>query len=238
MAWFKKGQDGRIEQMPGDRPSNDLSDVEFNPSKFKEELTSSFTSAMTEMQNKIAESNKPLLDMAQAIQEERAAKQQRQQREREAAANKENEVSAEDFMLDPEGATRRTLQPLAQSHMILAAKMAKQETLSDKDYYHGDVKDKTYSLVASLPLAQQSNPASILNCYKIACFDAQSAIAEGKIKSKNAAITFEGGSTGAHSGSSSQETVDTLTNEEKQAASAFGISEKDWAKTRRELSYV
>jgi hypothetical protein len=238
MAWFKKGQDGRIETMPGDRPNNDLSDVEFNPSKFREELTSSFTSAMAEMQTQLVAANKPLVDMAQAIQEERAAKAQRQQQQQREQQSQNDSVSAEDFILDPESATRKAMQPVARTTMILAAKIARQETLTEQDFYHGKVKEKTDSLIATLPLEQQSNPASILNCYKIAAYDHQSDITEGKIKSKNAAITFEGGSTGGHSGESTSEGSDTLTSEEKQAASAFGISEKEWAKTRRELSYV
>lgn len=238
MAWFKKDRSGQLVEMQGDRPSNDLSDIEFNPSKFKEELTTSFTQQMTQMQESMAAANKPLLDMAAAIQAERA---ERAENNRRAAAKKneeENSVTAEDYMLDPEAATKRAMQPVAQATMMLAAKMARQETLADSDYYHGDVKTKTDGLIASLPLNQQSNPASILNCYKIACFDAQKDIAEGKLKSKNAAVVFEGGSTGAHSGSSTGEGNETLTADEKQAAAAFGMSEKEWTKSRREMVYV
>ena len=238
MAWFKKDRSGQLVEMQGDRPGNDLSDIEFNPSKFKEELTTSFTTQMTAMQESMAAANKPLLDMAAAIQQERA---ERAENNRRAAAKKteeENSVTAEDYMLDPEAATKRAMQPVAQATMMLAAKMARQETLSDSDYYHGDVKTKTDGLIASLPLAQQSDPASILNCYKIACFDAQKDIADGKLKSKNAAVVFEGGSTGAHSGTSTGEGNETLTADEKQAAAAFGMSEKEWSKSRREMVYV
>jgi hypothetical protein len=238
MAWFKKDRSGQMIQMEGDRPNSDLSDIEFNPSKLKEELTSTFTAQMQAFQEQQAAANKPLLDMAAAIQAERA---ERAENNRRAAASKtaeEDSVSAEDFMLDPEAATKRAMQPIARSTMMLAAKMARQETLADSDYYHGDVKTKTDGLIASLPLNQQSNPASIMNCYKIACFDAQKDIADGKLKSKNAAVVFEGGSTGAHSGSSNGEGNETLTADEKQAAAAFGMSEKEWSKSRREMVYV
>src|ERR1700690_857435 len=238
MAWFKKDRSGQMIQMEGDRPNNDLSDIEFNPSKFKEELTTSFTTQMTAMQESMAAANKPLLDMAAAIQQERAERAENARRAAAAKTAEENSVSAEDYMLDPEAATKRAMQPVAQATMMLAAKMARQETLSDSDYYHGDVKTKTDGLIASLPLAQQSNPASILNCYKIACFDAQEDIADGKLKSKNAAVVFEGGSTGAHSGTSTGEGNETLTADEKQAAAALGMSEKEGSKSRREMVYV
>jgi hypothetical protein len=152
MAWFKKDRSGQLVEMQGERPSNDLSDIEFNPSKLKEELTSTFTAQMQAFQEQQAAANKPLLDMAAAIQAERAERAENNRRAAAQKATEEDSVSAEDFMLDPEAATKRAMQPIARSTMMLAAKMARQETLADSDYYHGDVKTKTDGLIASLPL--------------------------------------------------------------------------------------
>lgn len=234
MSFWKKRADGSME--PAD--PNALSDVEFKPKEFEEKITSSFKTQLEAFQAANVETNKPLVEMAQAIAAERAERKAKADREAAAKTREENQVTDEDFLLDPQGATRKQLQPVAQATMMLAAKMARQETLGEKEYYHGEIKSKVDALIATLPLAQQTNEASLMNCYKIACYDHQKDITEGKIKAKNTSAIFEGGSTGAHSGKENEGSNETLTAEEKHVAQVMGVSEKDWISSRRELSYV
>lgn len=233
--WRRNPQTGQQEPV---EEGNNLSDVEFKPKEFEEKLTSSMKSQLEAFQTAQQEANKPLLEMAAAIQQERADRSAKAAREAAAKQREDNTVSDEDFLLDPQGATDRKLQPVARATMMLAAKMARQETLGEQEFYHGSIKSKVDALIATLPLQQQSNEASLMNCYKIACFDAQKDIADGKIKARNTAAIFEGGSTGAHSGKENDGSSETLTAEEKHVAQVMGVSEKDWINSRRELSYV
>ena len=229
--WVRRG-DGSLGE------GKDLSDIEFKPEEFEKKLTTSFKTQLDEMQTKQNESMKPLLDMAASI---AAEKTEKVEAARVAAAKKTaetNEVTMEDFMLDPEDAMRRKLEPTNRALMMLAARGALREQMEDKEYYHGDMKSKIDALVSTLPLAQQTNAASIENCYKIVVYDHQKDITDGKIKARNTAAIFAGDSTGGHSGKESSDSGETLSADEKLVASRMGISDKDWISSRKELTYV
>ena len=234
MAFWKKRSDGSFE--PAD-DKNSLADVEFKPEQFKQDMASSFKDAMDSFKAEQAEANKPLLEMAAAIQAERNERAARAQREQNAKAQQDNQVTAEDYLLDPEAATRKQLQPVARATMMLAAKMAKQEALSEKEYYHGDIKSKVDAMISQQPLESQTRADVIENCYKLVMFDHMDAVRDGKIKSRNTGAIFEGGSTGGHKVDTG-ESEGTMSAEEKQIAKMMDISEKDWLTSRKELTYV
>src|SRR6202166_836159 len=233
MSFWKKRADGSME--PAD--SNSLADIEFKPEQLESKITENFTSALQKFREEQAEANKPLLEMAAAIQAERAERVASAQRVRDAKNQEDNQVSAEDYLLDPEAATRKQLQPVARATMMLAAKMAKQETLGEKEYYHGDIKSKIDAMLANQPLEPQTRADVIENCYKLVMFDHMDAVRDGKIKSRNTSTIFEGGSTGAHSAKTEGD-GETMTSEEKNIAKLMDISEKDWISSRKEIQYV
>jgi len=188
---------------------------------------------------------KPLLDMASSIAEEKAEKAKKL---REAEAKKtleENEISEEDWLIDPKGAAERLVAQRTQgtntATMMLAARMARKETFEDVEqypYYAGDIKAKVDAMIDAQPLNTRHRADVIQNCYKLVAFDHQKEITEGKIQARNSAATFSGSGTGGHSGKAGSEENETLSNEEKFAAKSMGISEDDWKKSKRELTYV
>jgi hypothetical protein len=234
MGWFRQ-KDGSL--APGE-DRDGLADVEFKPEKFKEELTNTLTEKFAAQEAKQAEAMKPMQEMAELMKAERAERAAAEARRVAAAKQEEQGDFSERMMLDPESAIEEKLQGTNKALMLLAAREARRETLDSKEYYHGAIKERADALIETLPLAQRSNAGSLENCYKIACFDNQKEITEGKIKARNTSGIFEGGSTGAPSGSGSAEAHDNLSVEEKQMAKNFGMSEKEWGAQKREMSYV
>lgn len=229
MPWYRR-EDGSMTE------GNKLADVEFKPEQLKEELTTSFKTSLTEMQTAQDEKMKPLLEMAAAIAQERSDRAEAA-RVAAAAKNKGPEVTAEDFMLDPADAVSRMQHGTNTAVKMLAAKMNKQDALQDKEYYHGDIKTKVDAMIASQSLDNQCRADVVENCYKLVMFDHMKDINEGKIKSRTSANVFESSSATGNNGES-KESADVLTAEEKQVAKRMNISEKDWAKSKRELTYV
>lgn len=232
MPWFRRG-DGQLQ--PGDKDK--LDDVEFSPEKLKTEITTEFKTQLDASTTAQDAKFKPLFAMAEQIQADRDERKKQADDAAKKKTAEENELGTDDFLLDPLDATRRAMAPTNNAVLMLAAKMARTEYLGDKEYYHGDIKSAVDKMIEAQPLHMRSRADVLENAYKIACFDAQKEIADGKIKSRNNAANFEGGSTGAHS-ADSKEGAETLTAEEKFVAGKMGISEKDWATSRKELSYV
>lgn len=233
-SWFRR-EDGELRS--GDKDK--LDDVEFKPEKLKEEITAEVKTHLDTMRTEFSNSMKPLNDMAAQIAADRAANNERIRKQNEQKNNEDNEVTTEDYILDPQAATQRQMQPLAKATMMLAARMARQDTLAEKEYYYGDIKNKVDAMIDQQPLNSRSRADVIENCYKLVMFDHQKDVAEGKIKARNTGAIFEGGSTGAHSGKGAAgEEEEVMSSDEKMVASKMGISDKDWIKSRRELSYV
>lgn len=234
MSWFKN-KDGVM--APGADNAN-VDDVEFKPDKFKAELTGEFKTQLDTLKTEFASTLKPLNDMALQIAEDRKNNTERARRAAEQKTAEEGALTTEDYILDPQGATRREMQPLAIATMKLNAKVARGEYLANKEYYHGDVKSKVDAMIENQPLSNQARADVVENCYKLILFDYQKDIAEGKLKARNTSGIFEGGSTGGHAGDKTSEETDSLSADEKFVAAKMGISDKDWIKSRKELSYV
>lgn len=231
MPWYRK-PDGSMSD------ENKLEDIEFKPEKLKEDITKDFGEKLTAMQTAQDEKMKPLLDMATQLAADRAERAELARKAAEKKATENQELTSEDFLLDPIEAIRRAQQPVAKATMMLAARMATKDTLEGKEYYHGEFKTQVDALVASMSLEQQMNPASIENCYKIAFADNYKAITEGTIKARTSSSQFESSSTGGHSGSGKTDSLDALTKEEEHMAKTFGMTNEQWAKSKKELEYV
>ena len=237
MPWYRKS-DGEVK--PGDEKKDD--DVEFKPEKLKEDITKEFDTKFTEYQTKQDEKMKPLLDMASNIERDRLAREEKARKESEKKDKDDNALTSEDFMLDPAGSTKRAIAEgtagLTKATLMLAARGNIRETLESKEYYHGDFKAKVDAMIASQSLEMQCRPDVIENCYKVIMADHMKDIQEGKIKARTSSATFDTGSTGGHKVEGKEGENETLTADEKQAAAAMGINDKDWIKSRRELSFV
>lgn len=233
MSFFKRLRDGSF--IPADK--DEEPPVEFKPDEFKKSLTEDVNKALENTKTELTTQLKPLQEMATLIMNERTEREKKA-REAKEREDKENEGNAdEEFLLNPSAAIDKRFASRDAAILTIASQNAIRDTLSDKEYYHGKVKEQADKLIASLPLQHRSNPESLMNCYKLAVYDHQEAIQKGEIQKRNNAVVFEGGSTGAHSTEDPQKS-DKLTSEEEAAAKALGISSKDWASSRRELTYV
>lgn len=234
MSFWKKNGDGSF------TPADDkkLDDVEFKPEVFKTELSTEFKTLLAEQETKHQETMKPLLDMAASINKDREDRAEAQRKAAETKRTEDSTITDEDFLLDPMGSVDKKLSGTNTAVRMLAARMAKQDTLGEKEYYHGEIKSKVDAMLAAQTLEAQMRPDVVENCYKLVMFDHMKDISDGKIKARNSAGTFEGGSTGAPSGTKSEGAEESMTAEEKLVASRMGVSEKDWISSRKELQYV
>lgn len=233
MPWFKRS-DGSF----GSKDEHKDDDIEFKPEKLKEDIEASFKTKMDEMQTANDAKMKPLLDMAANLEADRAARAEAQ---RVAAANKnkeDDEIKDEDWLLDPEKAVEKKLSGTNQAVMMLAARQARREVLENEPYYYDEIKRKVDAMIDAQPLKSRMDSSVITNCYKLVMYDHQKDIADGKLRTKNSALVFQSNGTGGHSGKDGGDVDEVLTNEEKHAASALGLSEVDWKKSKKELTYV
>lgn len=232
MPWFKRS-DGSMAAR-----EESVADIEFDPSKLKTELEESskkqFGEFSAEMDTKFA----PIVEMAAQMKADRETREASAKAAAEKKSKEDADVDDEDFLIDPKSAVAKQLQPTQIALARLAAKSAKSDALGDEEYYHGDIKKKVDEMIAGQPLSAQLDPSVIKNCFKLVMYDSQKDIADGKIKSRNSSATFQADGTGAHSGGGSGEKDEALTDEEKRAAKVFGMSEKDWSASKREISYV
>lgn len=233
-GFWKRMSDGSFK--PAENDTND--DIEFKPEKLKEDITKTVTDSLSAFETKNNETLKPILEMAASIKADRDAKAEAVRKAGEDKNRQDNEVTSEDFMLDPADAVRRSMTGTNNAVMMLAARAALRETLEDKEYYYGDIKQKVDAMVSQQPLASQCRADVIQNAYKLVMFDHMKEVNEGKIKARNTSVIFEGGSTGGHDGKKADDANESMTADEKLVASKMGISDKDWISSRRELSYV
>ena len=234
MAWFKK-DDGSLS--PEEQRRN-KSDIEIDPSKLKEDLSTDFGKHLETFKTEQNEQLKPVLSFVEEMRKEREERIAAEARKKAAETAKENEVDETDWLLDPSKAVEAKLKPTQMAVLSLAARQARREVLEDKEYYFGDIKNEVDKMIDAQPLAQRSNTNVIENCYKLVMYDKQKDIAEGKIKAKNNSASFESNGTGGHSGKGSGENEEEMSQDEKTAASALGLSEKDWKSSKKELTYV
>jgi hypothetical protein len=234
MAWFKRG-DG---SMSTEEERRKTDDIEIDPAKLKTDLTTEFKGQLDSFKTAQDESLKPVLSFVEEMRAEREERKAAETRRKQEEARKANEVDDTDFLLDPSSAVDKKLQGTKNAVFMLAARQARAEVLGEKEYYYGNIKNEVDKMIEAQPLQQQSNTQVIENCYKLVMYDKQKDIAEGKIKAKNNAASFESNGTGGHSGKSGSDHEEEMSQDEKFAASALGLSEKDWKTSKKELTYV
>lgn len=149
-------------------------------------------------------------------------------------------INPEDWITDPMNATRKMMEPMAKTNATLAAIIVRDKTLGKLEHY-GDnpaFAAKVDALISSQPLASQSNASIIMNAYKSVHYDMREELETEKQKKIASGTGFSNNGTGGHSGSGSEDSKETITDEEKVFARKFGITDADWIKSKRELEYV
>lgn len=151
----------------------------------------------------------------------------------------------DEFLTDPANVTRKimqeTISPLIESQINTAARITMNDLFSTQPDTYEYITDPTIrkeveAHVATLPLKDRNNPEAIKNCYYVATGRHQAEIKEGKIKSRLSAAGSAGSGTGGPESKTEQSI--TLSEAEKKAARIFGLKEEDYAKSKKELSYV
>jgi hypothetical protein len=231
MPWYRRG-DGSL--TPGDKKEED---IEFKPEELKKDINESVKAALEEIETKRASEMKPIHDMVSAINKDREDRANAAAKLAAEKKKEENQVSDEDFLLDPAGATAKAIAPTNNAVYMLAARQARSEVLGDKEYYYGDVKNEVDKMIQLQPLARQSDVSLIENCYKLVMYDKQKDIADGKLKIRNNSASFQSNGTGAPSAEDKNKDED-WSKEEENAAKSMGFSKKEWITSRKELTYV
>ena len=234
MGWFNREAQRQHEDKGNDGGTGD---IELKPSEVKSKLEKidSIETKFGEMQTSFDAKMQPVIDFIASQSAEKAAAAKKIADERRAA---EANIDATDWIDDPEGATRKLLQPTNQALLVMAARATKQDVLNEKEYYHGDFKSKVDALIAQQPLKNQCDVQAIENCYKVVLADHITEINEGKLKTRAQAAIFDSKGTGGHSGRGAEEEEDVLTPQEEIIAGKFGMNKKEWAAARKEVQYV
>lgn len=232
MAWFRRG-DGSFK--PGDEKEEE---VEFKPEELKKEISTELTNKFGEFQTASDKKLEPLLEFVTTYNKDKEAHELAARQAKENKNKEDNELTEEDYLLDPIAATRRAMEPTQRALIAVTSRQLRKEILDEEPYYHTDIKSKVNTMIDNQPINVRTDPNVIKNCYKVVLFDYQKDIADGKIRAKNTSAIFEGGSTGAHGGKESGEDTTSLTDEEKRTAKIFNMSEADWKKSKAELTYV
>ena len=216
----------RREAEEADNKDN-LSGIEIKPEKIREAIAGD----LDELKN----SSKAMMDFINQQKEERAEAQRVAAERQRAESSRQEPV---DFFTDPETAMNNKLRPLAESNAVMASMFVRRELLEKEDYY-GDPEFKKHvdAIIDSQPLAARSNAAVIMNAYKIARFDKQKEIEEGKIKSS---LSISGGRGSGRSDIAEEESDGgiSMSQQEKAYARKLGISESDWVSQKKNMEYV
>lgn len=160
--WFNKEDEGQNNSDPG---------------KEVEAKFTSLESAVTELKNNVvtkqdfetvAEAVKALNAREAKKQAEIEAEAERKRKEVEAAGN-DPEAAFNQFAADPKGFVQNAITPAAKAGLLALSRQARQDVLGDKEYYTGEFKKKVNALIESgtNDYNQMSNPAYILNCYRL-----------------------------------------------------------------------
>lgn len=232
MAWFRRS-DGSFKA--GEEQHGE---VEFDPAKFKGEITTEITGKFGEYQTKNDEKLAPVLEFITSFKADQESRAAAARKIAEDKAKGDNQLTEEDYLLDPIEATRRAMEPTNIAVRLLASRQARREVLEDKEYYHGELKTKVDAMIDQQPLNLRHDPNVITNCYKLVMYDNDADIKAGKIKARNTGAIFESGGTGGHSGKEGGEGEESWSKEEETAAGHMGLTKKDWIASRKELTYV
>jgi len=171
---------------------------------------------------------------------EKAAKDAADAAARQNQNKRQEEIDAEleDLILtNPKEAIRKATESQSVAIMTLRADNIRRETFEDAEkfkYYHGDFKRKVDALIANQSLAARNDASVVENCYKTILADHMDEIVEGKLKSRFASSTSNGGTSSGSAGGTStgakEKTVLTGDYERdvRKAAQQVGIKYEDY----------
>lgn len=230
MAWFERAKKENKE--------DNQDDLEIKPSKeFEEKIgkVDAIEASVNELKTKTA-----VLDrMSSFLDEQEAAKRSAKAKEMAEKVAGKNEELDEKWLTDPKAAFNESVQPLVAATINANSRATRREIFDDGEfeYYTGNFKREVDELIDnSLALAAKNDPQSIKNCYYLVLGKHQAEIKEGKLKSRFAAVSTSSAGTGTNK--TDQTDTIVLTDEEKRAASRFGMTSEEYAKSKKELNYV
>jgi len=203
----------------------------------------------TELKTMKDESTKVNTRLTSFLDEQEAMKRRRIAEEAVKKANETKESEDKEmetlWLENPQEAAKKTFEResagLTTATINTQSQLLRKNIFDDNpdkfEYYdksNPEFKSSVDSMIDNLPLNQRTNPEAIKNCYAVAAFNKSQEIKEGKLKSRFAATSTS--STG-NASTKDKDTV-TLTELQKAAAKAFGISEEDYGKQAKEMNYV
>jgi hypothetical protein len=150
-----------------------------------------------------------------------------------ADANKEKtqtvEEQTEELLTDPAAYIRKQISGTSKVAIMAVAKQTRQEVLGSEEYYHGSFKKEVDALIESTTdLAQTTNPAYIMNCYKIIKSNHIDEILNGQLKKASSLHSFsDGGTGGERPDKDAKPKVEYRDAKSRYAASQFGLTEDD-----------
>lgn len=237
-SWFSRNDtnnEGDGKPKPFELSDEHLDKISTETSK---KLETSLTERLSEMLGSALENN-PVLKRVKAgfDADEQRRQQQQQQQQQTANNNSQTEFQTAYEQLDPEVRTvvDARFKQANSAAMRAEARETRRSIFEDMEnypYYTGDLRAKMDTIIDGESLENQTNPVLIKNAYKIVVADHMKEIQEGKVKSRLSQIS---GNTTQTPIVNDPNAMPSLSDEEKRQAKAFGVTEADWAKSKKEL---
>lgn len=240
MAWWDKDNKDNKDKNNNNSDNNDNknndTDIELKPAEVKAKLDK-----LDVLESKVAQLDdmKKTSDrMSSFLDAQEEAGRRRKAQELADKANKNKEQNSEDWITDPQKAFNDSTRPLVENQLRTSSRLLRKEIFDENpaefEFYTGRFKDMVDAHINALPLTALNDPDSIKNCYYVVYGKMQKEIKEGTVKSKFSSAS----DANARKGEDDKDKDMVLTDEEKRAAKAFGMDEKSYAESKKEMNYV
>jgi hypothetical protein len=231
MTWF-------TQEKPEEKTKNN-EEFEINlAKKVTDSVTASLTTSIGETVKKYMDENPTLTELKATMEANRT----RQQQQRTSEEQRQSQTEAERIAALRENMDDQTRE-YVDNQMSIINKTAMQtsarelrrsifEDVDNYEYYTGDLKRRVDEILDREPLANQNNPDVVRNAYKVVAFEHFKDIQDGKLKSRLSTATST--STPSNQNQPDPNALPTLSDDEKREARKMGITEKDWAQSKKE----
>lgn len=238
MAWFDRNNTNS--EPGGTQKEPQLTDEQFEriATEVAKKIEKPLTDGLATASAAALEGNpilKRLKDTMDANDEAAKKKKEASTTTQQHASNKEFAEAYENLDDDTKKVIDARFNSVQQSAMRTDARETRRSVFEDEDnfpYYAGDIKRKVDEMIEAEPLVNQTNPLVVRNCYKIVMADHLKELQEGKLRSRLSNAT---GSSTSTTSQIDPNALPSLTDDEKKTAKNLGISETDWAKTKKDL---
>ena len=229
--WFK------TEEQP--KPAKTQEEFEIDlTKKIGEQVNSTVSQTVGDVVKKYFEEDPTLAALREQLDaSKRRVTEQQQQKNQQTEQTEAQRIAALRENLDDDTRTYvdRQFEVINRTAQQTSARELRRSIFEDAEnyeYYTGDVKRKVDEMLDREPLSSQNNSDVVRNAYKVVVFEHMKDIQDKKLRSRLS-------STSASPILSNQNTPDpnalpTLNQEEKDFAKNMGISEADWAKSKKE----